>query len=265
MNDITLFFGALVANVDFYGPQLKVERAEHHIHALEAIARDYLRRNAQRMRPKRNRLVSRKEPATFPRHTSTTLGDAIHNLRVALDHAYHIVAEKNGATFNPYRRFPFGGDKESLKGSLNGYQKQGTTPSNKVIRAILDEIQPYPSGALNLYGLHQLDITDKHLVLIPTSAFLGGGITIELLDASGLPSGRKVTIDGHLGMPEPGKGQEFFNFGPHGAVCRGDLREALKICFGDGQPFEGKEVVSTVRKLHASVLRALSILQDAAN
>ena len=66
------------------------------------------------------------------------------------------------------RQFPFGKHRQRLENSIKKWKQQQITPSDKVIAAILNEIEPYEGGKLGLYGLHRLDITDKHTVLIPT-------------------------------------------------------------------------------------------------
>ncbi len=38
-------------------------------------------------------------------------------------------------------------------------------PSDTVLSVIVNDIQPYENGKLGLYGLHSLDITDKHHIL----------------------------------------------------------------------------------------------------
>ena len=102
-----------MAAPDFYGPNLKVERADQHINDLEAIFDAYVLENIKRLSPNRDhgplKESSTIDASPFPKHTPTVLGDAIHNLKSALDHAYCILAHesphfKNGlisALFGP--------------------------------------------------------------------------------------------------------------------------------------------------------------------
>jgi hypothetical protein len=265
----------LVMTVDFYGPRLKLERAEHHIRKLEAIFGQYVRDNVKRLRPERQQRLLKNgqigSTPTFPKHTPTVLGDALHNLRVSLDHAYHIVCEAKGAKFNKYRRFPFGKDRQSLEGSMNGQKQEGITPSDKVIAAIIDDIQPYADGKLGLYGLHELDITDKHLTLIPTAREMRVG-HLEMVDASGAKTGTTISgIKLDLGQ---NKDFEFFGTGdrpsllglPEGysLVSRSKPEGSFKMVFGEGQPFQGQPIPETVRSLQKGTIEALDILAKAA-
>src|SRR5258708_31287825 len=98
----------MAKDIDFRGPFLKTERAEHHINHLEDVFRGYVRASKKAVAPKFNRKVRERQiGGNFPQHTSTILGDALHNLRAALDHAYCILVEANGGTVNKYTRFPF--------------------------------------------------------------------------------------------------------------------------------------------------------------
>ena len=135
--------GSSVTKPDFYGPFLKVERAKHHIRRLEEIFETFVERNVQSLRPERNNRPGK--PPTFPKHTPTVLGDAIHNLRASLDHAYCIIARSNGAQITRNTLFPFGKDRQSLVGSVNGHKSLGWL-TDPVVNAIVDGIEPYEGG-----------------------------------------------------------------------------------------------------------------------
>jgi hypothetical protein len=249
-------------NADYSGARLKVERAEKHIADLETIFRHFVHENVKRLRPERkHRLLKGGQiarPATFPKHTPTILGDALHNLRAALDYTYHVAAEANHAAFDRFRRFPFGQDRQSVEGSINGHKLKGIAPSDAVIGTILDEIQPYESGKFGLYGLHRLDITDKHLVLIPTlseMAIQG----LDFVDETGAKTGGGIY--GITLVIDQGKGGEFTS--PGGAVLHGDPKDTFQICFGDGQPFEGERILDTVQSLKTAVVEALDLIENA--
>jgi hypothetical protein len=224
--------------IDFYGPMLKIERAEQHIAQLEDIFRQFVENNKKRYGAEGKDLPLGGK-STFPKHTPTILGDALHNLHAALDHAYHIVAEANNAGPSDYRRFPFGEDRQALEGSIKGHKKDGIAPSDRVITAILDEVQPYEGGKLGLYGLHKLDITDKHVVLIPTVSRMAVDQGLDVF----IPGQPKFTFRGMTLQTDQGKGGEIVGL-PVGAkaILHDNPEGAFQICFGRGQPFEGREI-----------------------
>lgn len=243
--------------LDFYGPHLKTERAKHHIDHLEDVFRGYVRASKKAVAPKFNLKVRERQiGGSFPRHTPTILGDALHNLRAALDHAYCILVEANGGTVNRHTRFPFSekGSRQDLEGSVKGHAKTGNAPSDKMIAVIFDEIQPYPGGkGADLVKLHVLDIADKHMVLLPTEQrthiedirFEGGG---------GISGITLITSNAPAIVLKPGVGLEKDH----------QPKFALEVCFGDGQPFEGQPILPILRGLAARVDETLQLLESRA-
>jgi hypothetical protein len=244
--------------IDFYGPNLKVKRAEHHIGTLEAMFGQYVDENVKRFQTG-NRNTFQK--TIFPEHTPTVLGDALHNLRAALDHAYHIVADANGAISDDHRRFPFGKDKQSVSASIDGHKKNATTPSDKVISAILDEVQPYEGGKLGLYGLHRLDITDKHQVLISTVSRMAVDRPLTI----SRPGQPKITIQGATLQGTHGKGSGDILKVDSGEVTFDGDPSDIHLCFAEGQPFQGSDILATVRSLKEATTDALTIMLRAAS
>jgi hypothetical protein len=256
-----------MANVDFYGPYLKVERAEHHVRQLETIFRHYIADNMKRLRPKRNhRTLNHATPkrVAFPKHTSTVLGDAIHNLRASLDHAYCTLVEANGGTVTRDVYFPFRKERQSGEASIERHKEKGLAPSDKVCRVIFDDIQPYDGGKLGLYDLHLLDITDKHRVLIPTMS-VEKVERLDFLDSAGNKAGggiRHITfLDKY---PQDGSGGLLSSLLPHGTILQGDPKNAFYIAFDLGQPFAGQGVLDTLNDLRMKVGNALKLLEAAA-
>src|ERR1019366_9034401 len=95
------------------------------------------------------------------------LGDALHNLRTSLDFvATEITSVANKSV--RYSKFPFRETRAEVVAAINGGLVKAAPPS--VISTILDEVKPYKGGNDTLYALHDLDITDKHLLIVPTIA-----------------------------------------------------------------------------------------------
>jgi len=148
--------------------------------------------------------------------------------------------------------------RQSLEGSINGHKKLRLTPTDAVITAIIELIQPYMSGKLGLYGLHTLDITDKHHVLIPTVQEIAAN-RIDILNQHGQPVG---TIKGlHITLHKDNKTGSFVKLDPpFGAVLHGDPKAAFDITFAKGQPFEGESILKAMKSLKTNVIEALNVL-----
>jgi hypothetical protein len=236
-------------DISFYGPFLKTERAEDHIHELERVFWSYIRQNEQALR--RNRYRQMRERGRrglglgFPVHTPTILGDALHNLRAALDHAYCILVEANGHTINDWSTFPISKspDWQSLKGSVEGKAKAGNGLSQAMIDFIFSEIQPYPGGkGEDLVQLHVLDLADKHTVLLPTEQHTH--VEDVAFDDGSRITGITFVTQGDPAI-ELGEGVGFEPKHHHKA--------AFEICFGGGKPYEGQPILPILKGLSARV------------
>lgn len=239
--------------VDFTGPMLKAERATHHISELECIFVAYERANRRSLTADfhvASGTKARVYGASLPDHTPTVLGDVLHNLRVSLDHAYCILVKENQNEINKHTRFPFskevGG--QGLRGSYNGHAKTGNAPSQKVLDYIFDVIQPFAGGAgSDLLSLHDLDIADKHMVLLPTQR----ATTItNMTDKNG------NTINIH----STGFDQDVLLINTD-LSNNPNMQASITPCFGAGQPLEGQEIIPTLHRLHGRVVDTLRSLQ----
>jgi hypothetical protein len=121
-------------------------------------------------------------------------GDAVHNLRTALDHAWFAIIDKLGLGQNSWTRFPFADTAQALGQTLK--KKKIDIASPALFEKLTTKIKPYCGGDVYLWGLHKADITDKHKLIIPIMEYTGAnGIRLE--DEHG------VIHDADL-MPRPG-------------------------------------------------------------
>jgi hypothetical protein len=98
------------------------------------------------------------------------IGDAVHNLRSALDHlAYHLVmvgTDKGGIRTERWEniQFPITHSADSYKSKRTAGKVEGM--ERKAIAAI-DKLRPYKGGNEPLWLLHKLDNTNKHSFILP--------------------------------------------------------------------------------------------------
>src|SRR3546814_12902248 len=83
---------------------------------------------------------------------------------------YSTLFRSNGGEVHRHTFFPFHKDRQSAKAALNGHEKCGCAPTAAVQTLILDTIKPFEDGGHHLYGVHKIDIADKHHLMIPTQA-----------------------------------------------------------------------------------------------
>lgn len=151
----------------------KIATAKDHIKRLEAeLAKFFSSRPytvATKLDPSTHRLtyfLSGVRP--LPISVSTILGDALQNLRSALDHlAYQLFLAGTGGTqegFHIY--FPIF---DSAADYAKGAARKIRGLRAEAIRAI-DEIKPYRGGNGALWRLHKLNNADKHRLLLTVGA-----------------------------------------------------------------------------------------------
>jgi hypothetical protein len=230
-----------VSTTIFLGPKLKIERANKHIGELQAVLDAFLKTNFYRLGIDKN-LNDGKNVLTFeligtlPSDVPLIIGDAIHNLHTALDLVIWEIESRIG---KPDRstKFPFYQTRSELVGAI----ENGNLKTAEISRVIIDDIKPYRGGNDLLYGLHDLDITDKHKLLIPIVSI------VELRGASGEDDcgGRFknlnffITQSGRINALSSTKNLKITNSG----------QPSFEIRFDKGEVFEDKPVISTLHQL----------------
>jgi hypothetical protein len=109
-----------------------------------------------------------------PLELALIAGDAIHNLRSALDHlAYQLVLVAGGmpSTQTGYPIFATGKRYETYKaGKVEGM--------SDAAKREIDASKPYGRGTDELYWLHTLNISDKHHELLITLVSVSGALVL---------------------------------------------------------------------------------------
>lgn len=156
--------------VDYSGVLAKLERAKTHADEFAYLAASFLRRHPYRVLQKLDFEeeqfgfdVTLKEalPSTLP----VALGDAVHNLRSTLDYLISANAHANGKTFRD-TKFLIARDSASFEARVHDSLRKAGPTVIEVCRAL----RPYPGGNNTLWELHELDLRDKHQLLLTAAA-----------------------------------------------------------------------------------------------
>ena len=154
----------------FPSAQSKIQRANKHIRDLNSMLSEFgdsefyeLTVEFDPIR-KTNHLRFDIDASGFTTDAALITGDVLHNLRSALDILYYeVVAEGTGTRWT---RFPIcdkrGDLIRRLDAALSSHQV-----SIGMHDFIIDTIKPYQDGNYALWALHDLNILDKHKLLIP--------------------------------------------------------------------------------------------------
>ena len=97
------------------------------------------------------------------------MGDVVHNARSALDHlAYRLSQRPGTGTHFPIHKSPTAKNGKRIIPTISG----GVSAQ---VEYVLGAVQPYNGGENYLHGLlHDLDIMDKHKLLLTTVAAFEG-------------------------------------------------------------------------------------------
>lgn len=152
----------------FESAKLKIHRAEHHIRDVSAIFTDFTNRNIPNLSIRQDAEQRPHIRVSFseelPDMVALAIGDAIHNLRVALDHLTWEVVGRDGGTQDRHLKLPTGNNRVNFESTCNGMK----TPSD-AIKRMFTMLEVFPGGkGAEIYTLHLFDNADKHTVLRPT-------------------------------------------------------------------------------------------------
>ncbi|MFT5657769.1 MAG: hypothetical protein ACI9KN_001043 [Gammaproteobacteria bacterium] len=170
---------------------LKIKRAEKHLAELSSLFRSkkpfryFVETNCKTGQ----RATFAKRDETVASDAAIIIGDIIHNLRSAVDHAYwnctktHAKSDKERKNI----QFPITSTEDALLSSvLPGLPKR----VSESFCTALETLKPYrDSGNKLLCAIHDLDILDKHKLLIPTGNFTKITSTILQKQIPDFPSG----------------------------------------------------------------------------
>lgn len=224
--------------------RLKVKRARAHIGELQNEIMAYLKRVPFYLiiEPDANALkrwvvrVREEVPVEF----SAIIGDVLHNLRAALDlMAVQLVRLNNESDEDVY--FPFSKTATDFDRVL---QSRNMHRASAQAIALLKSLKPYPGGNDPLRDLHDLDITDKHQALIPTSDMIGmpqflGGPTLA-------PPRRIGPITDGMWFPVEEQMVPYVRIG-------GTYNGEFSMYFPVGGPLGAQEIVPALIKLAHSI------------
>jgi hypothetical protein len=153
--------------------RLKIERAEKHISDMDSLLESFIHSNFYDLSIQRDDetghnflhpTINFGPPAE---QYALIIGDALHNLRSALDLAYYESVILCGGVPTKWTRFPIADTRELLISTRlkPALEKKQITPL--IYFMILEVIKSYQAGNPSLWTLDDWNITDKHQLLIP--------------------------------------------------------------------------------------------------
>ena len=173
----------------FRDARLKVQRANKHIADLETaisvLKENYTAIVVQNIDTGHQDLIHAiPDFAGAADEMALIAGDAIHNLKTALDFAWMSTLRKHVPIANlDCAKFPVYPSRRELESALNGVPINARSNS-ALFELLVSDIQPFEGGHNGvIYVLHKLDICDKHLLLLGLVPLAGiDGIRVQRPD-----------------------------------------------------------------------------------
>lgn len=169
----------------FTAAELKIKRAHEHIADFQrslGLLKDSYVSSLERHEAIRCQVISYALPNVekLTNDMALIFGDAIHNLRVAIEYAWLGAIEKFAPSqLDSHTKFPTGETRENVEDRLRSRKIDILAP--KLFDRIVSDIKPYMgSGNHDIKVLHDLDVSDKHWLFVPVvSAGHAVGIVVE--------------------------------------------------------------------------------------
>lgn len=255
---------------DFDGVRIKVERAKEHVRNLEVLVEGFKQTNPYEVvaydEPDTGDLVYEvKVLAQPPPWWGAVVGDAIHNLRSSLDLLVCELVRAEGKEIKPNTGFPVfknavafaNAFKSGVPGQIKGAPKMAVD--------LIKRAKPYKGGEGAFWRLHQLDIADKHKLLVPVGAAYESLILDFARAFDNMPDlPPELVVPPEISMPigiRPADrqfpledGAELFRVP---APTRGDVASQMydnpkftfAVALGKGEVVEGEPLLETLHEL----------------
>ncbi len=258
----------------------KLDRAAEHVRCLvgevDAFQNDNPLRTFAEFEGGRDFLVKVRVPQTPDLRWGVMLGDAVHNLRSALDHAAWELVQRNvRAGFKPALtekqersiQYPIGDDRARFDAAP--ILRFLTTRQIALLRRYQPYRRPWPEAS-PLSELAWLDNTDKHRIVHPAHIALGAWEPVRFRIQSNLSAGRCVLAEPLVGADDrlvDGVAIARLSFdmpsAAHAATGANPQIEvegefASEIRFGDGRPIP-KSHLDTLHELIFNIIRLLQL------
>ena len=116
---------------------------------------------------------------------SLLIGDALHNLKCALDYGWLMALERHApGAIGPKTQFPTHRSRDALKAALEKAKIETLCP--RLFDLMLTKIQAYDGGNNAVWAVKELNILDKHRLLLPLIGYTSI-VGLEMEDDGGRP------------------------------------------------------------------------------
>ena len=229
----------------FSAARLKLKRADKHIADVQQIVLglpDAYHSTAERDEESGLQIIRYFPPDTemLASDLAVIIGDAIHNLRTAIEYGYLGVIERRATSaFDEHTKFPIGETREFVENALKGRKIDVLCPA--LFQWIVTQVKPYRAddGNCIITCLHDFDVSDKHWLLLPM---------VQVFDATGIilenEQGHETTGNTYAITVE-NAGPYWIAF-PRNYKIKNNGKLSPTVVFNERNPFQGSTVLGTL-------------------
>lgn len=229
---------------DFAGAVAKVARAQVHIKAISDEAERYFKKRPYQVLQTPHPDTGQPgyalyERLPFPdRRFALLIGDAVHNLRAALDHIVTACAVAYGKPPNR-TQFPIERDEKRFEAAI----ERQAADAGPLARDLLRTVRAWPVENPLLCALHELDIIDKHRLILAVACTMD--IEIQVGAMNGLP-----VVTERAATDPPRSTSRFIPARPgyENAIAH-DFSFTGDVIFPESEPLAGEPCVETLEKM----------------
>ena len=250
--------GLLAMSTSFKGARLKVKRADKYIADIELSINSLKKRLVCRahVNPSTGNEYIKCDFADLQDRESfeylpAIIGDAVHNLKCSLDHAWLETMSRLIPSRDWSRsKFPVHPTRDDFESAPNNAEVFALAPN--FFELLIGEIKPYGGGDFAIRTVHELDIRDKHRLLIPIVHYSSiGDIYVKDKQGERHRGGTWGTID-----PLP----HFVQF-ERGIHIEDPGSASFDVMFQYGDAGRETRAVDTLRVYSMHMLRVVELLE----
>jgi hypothetical protein len=242
-------------NNKFADSRLKIKRANKHITELDALLNlfdnpDFYTVGEVREPKTGQKFIEYGFAKRLPvEDLALAIGDAVHNLKCALDYAWiHAIRKMAPVALRKFAKFPIYPSQSELEIALRGHGIQIASPN--LYDLIVSDIKPYDGGD-HLWSIHKMDIMDKHRLLIPVLDVAIVDLSLE--DDIGNVSNYLCAFTRGGAYRKPIEDNQKLKH-------KGNV--SLQVVFQEGLPMHGMDVSAILHKFSKVVLSVVETLES---
>jgi hypothetical protein len=237
------------------GPELKVKRAHRHIEELrrmtDPLDRGLYEIKISKVRPTVIHLNPTKYDLTYrpkekiPETLALIIGDAISNLRAALDHLANGILRRWHPDPPPKPYFPVHPERKQVVTDKFLAAIEEALPGSKEL--FLEKIRPNGGPNDHIWKFGKLNQIDKHSLIIPTVTLIR--IRDINIRSNGLAA--ECVISGDAACPQ----RIFRSDAPF--TIRDNFQTSVHVQFGQGTSFKDEPVIPTLTQISDVVSKTI--------